>query len=495
METISNTIEVYHNSEKIISPKLNEYILLWVLFWTTVAVVYMFPQVVGYIFIIVLFVLFAVSKRDYFWLAFFLLLTYAPFGFFIESSRDSAHRLPLFIFGPGLSFSTSLMFLLIGLTKALTKNTQIVSFFSKHYKLLIIYLALLVPIAIIIHETEVGTLLDGIKQVIYISFLFIIYKLIDKREDKYKFILLLVPFVFLFLLDAFYFLITGGDYVYNFFNPDYPRQLLSMGEGISGDLNIRFVPWGFVLSYLIFIFSLSYSFISKKRTYFLITALSAFIIVIAAAVRSWFIIYSIALIFFLFYSSEKLKYSILIGVLFLLLMFPLIQTSTGSAALSAAFDRISTVFSIGKESSAATKSLEYKVKRHLPSQLQYIRENPLTGWEFKKKQGIPDVGNFALIVDIGFVGFFIFLWFWFSFFSILKQHIHAFRDKNAKNAMRMLIVLFLGILLSHFTTNAVFIISRGVFFGTFIFLTEFIIQEAKIYDQKVIHENERIENS
>ena len=149
-----------------------------------------------------------------------------------------------------------------------------------------------------------------------------------------------------------------------------------------------------------------------------------------------------------------------------------------------AFQRISTVFSLGDESSPATQQINAKIDMRLPSQLQYIQENPLTGWAFTKRIGDPDVGNFALLVDVGFVGFLIFLWFWFSYFHILKKHIASAKTRNARNALRMLIVLFVGILLSHFTTNMVFIYYGGIFVGTWVFLSEFIIQEAVIYDQQ-----------
>jgi len=484
LELVTNTTSEYQPARSALSVRLSEHIWLWGVFWATVVVIYLLPQILDYVLILLLVGLFIKSKKNYFWLAFFILISFPPFGFFTEGSRDAVHRLPLFSLGAGLSFSTHLIFLFVGLAKALLRRNNVYSYFTKHYIVLLIYLGLLAAIAFIVHGTDIGTFMDGIKQVFPLSFIFIIYKLIDTREEKYKFMYLLVPFVFLMLFDALFFLITGGDYIYNYFNPYNQREVLPLGIASAGELNIRFVVMGFHLSYLIFIFSLSFSFLSRYKNYLLLAGLSAFFIILAAALRSWFVIYSIALLFFLFYSSGKIKHILLMGFLFLLLLVPLMQTSTGIQGFAGAFKRISTVFTLGEESSAATQQIDAKITRRLPSQLEYIRENPVTGWAFTEKKGDPDVGNFALLVDAGFAGFLIFLWFWISYIVILRKHILILRDKRARNALRMLIILFLGMLLSHFTTNVVFMLTTGVFIGLVAFVSEFIISEAKNYSSE-----------
>ena len=483
MEAITNKRLPFEVFAGIFSVPISKHLLLWTLFLSTVAVIYLLPREFDYFFIIAVFFFFAVTKEDYIWLAYLVLLYDAPFGFFAEGAAEAAHRLPIFSFGSGLSFSTIEVFLFIGLIKALLKNNQVVSYFSSHYKILLIYLILLVGVALIVHEVSMSVFLDGLKNAFTLSFIFILYKLIDKREDQFKFIYLLLPFGFLILLDAIYFLVSGGDYIYNFFNPYETREVGGLGIEASNVLNIRFIVQGFILSYLIFIFSLSYSFIGRRTTYYLLAAVAAFIVILAGALRSWFVIYSIGLVFFIFYSSQKIRHSLVLASLVLLLFIPIFFTSTGSSAFSGAFQRVGTVFSLGKESSPATQRLENKASVRLPEQLQYIKENPVTGWAFTERKGDGDVGNFGLLVEVGFVGFMIFLWFWISYINILRKHIMVLENKNARNALRMLIVLFLGILLSHFTTNSMFGLNAGIFLGTLVFITEFIIQEAKLYDQ------------
>ena len=486
MDTLTNTIKQFPYSEKVGSPRLNEHIWFWGLFWATVVVIYFLPKMVDYVYMLIVFLLFVRSRQDYFWLAFFILITNAPFGFFTEGSSTAAHRLPLFSFGGGLSFSTPLIFLFIGLAKALVKNNRVDSYFSRHYIVFIFYMAFLIAIAFIVHGTGLDVFLDTIKKAFGLSFIFIIYKLIDNREDKYKFVFLLLPFVFLILADAFYFLITGGDYIYNIFNPSHFRRSINLGVETTSGLNARYLVSGFQLLYFIFIFSLSFAFTARKKNYFILAALSAFIVVITGALRSWFVIFSIALLFFIYYSPGKIKSTLAIAVLFLLLMLPVMHASTGSKAFEGAWSRISTVFDLGESSSASTQTIQMRLTEDLPKQFSLIEKNPLTGWAFTGKWGNVDTGNFALIVDTGFVGFLIFLWFWFSYIHILRQHIKILKSKESRNALKMLIVLFLGTLLSHFTTNALFLFYTGIFMGTIVFLSEFILSEAKLYDQQQV---------
>ncbi|MFW6272219.1 MAG: hypothetical protein ACOC2U_00350 [bacterium] len=471
--------------------KLNEHLQLWGLFWATVFVIYFLPATFNFLFILFVFLLFAGSKRDYFWLAYFILLNYAPFGFFTEGTREAAVRLPLFSIAAGFSFSTEQIFLFIALGKALLKKQKAFSYFKKHYQVLLIYLLILAIIALFLHNADIGTFLDRLKKVFFMLFAFVLFQLMQTRKEKYKFVFLLAPFVFLILFDALYFLATGGNSIYTLFNPENIRRSLSLGIDSNNNL-ARYLVSGHGLSQMIFIFSLSYIFIHKeKKNYLLLAALSAFVVVMAGALRSWFVIYSISILFYVFYQSGKIKNTIATGVLFLLLLIPIQYSQTGKMAFGGAFERISTVFTLGEESSASTKSIEGKVTRRLPSQLQYIKENPITGWAFTEKKGDPDVGNFALLVDVGVLGFLIFLWFWLSYIKILRVHIKHFQNKNSKKALKLLMISFLGILLSHFTTNAKFLIISGIFIGFFVFISEFIISEAKLYDQK-LNSNKKI---
>jgi hypothetical protein len=189
------------------------------------------------------------------------------------------------------------------------------------------------------------------------------------------------------------------------------------------------------------------------------------------------------------YSTGKLKRALIGGVLFLFLLVPILQVSTGKEVLSGAWERISTVFTITEESSASTKSIQNRIQNDLPRHFSLIKKSPLTGWAFTEKQGNGDVGNFALLVDVGFLGFFIFLWFWISYVRILRNQITRLKTKEAKKALKMLIVLFLTMFLGHFSTVMIFgIYNRIIFVGLLVFITEFIISETKTYDKQVLQQ-------
>ena len=67
---------------------------------------------------------------------------------------------------------------------------------------------------------------------------------------------------------------------------------------------------------------------------------------------------------------------------------------------------------LGQKESFSTKSIEMRTTVRLPQQLLFIRENPVTGWGFTDRFADPDTGNFGLLVQVGFIGFALFVFFW-----------------------------------------------------------------------------------
>lgn len=474
-----------HSLFKPANLKLKEHLYLWGLFFLTVFVIYSLPAILGYLFFFIVFILFFHSKKNYFWLAFFLLLHFSPLGLFNEGSKEAINRLPLFSFGGGISFSTLHIFLLIGLAKAIfLKNKPVRSYFKKHYILLLLYMLLLLLIAIFIHKTKMSIIVEHLKFSFNIFFVFIIYKLIYLREEKYKFVFLLVPFTFLISIDAFYFLLSGGNYLYEYIHPDNISSIPKVFYFEQGAKGIRFHINGFLLSYMAFIFSLSFSFLLRKKKYFLFVAMFSFLAVVAGAMRSWFVIYIIAFLFYIFYSTGKFKIILYVGIVGSILILPIMQSSIGKYALSGTLERINTVFTIGEESSSATQSIESRIENDLPGHLKKIGDSPITGWGFTQKMGNGDTGNFALLVDVGFLGFFLFLWFWISYINLVRSNIKKINNSDLQKTLKMLFVLFFGVMLSHFTTNQMFgIYKKLIFIGLFVFFSEFLLFEVNRYQQ------------
>jgi hypothetical protein len=450
-------------------------------------VIYFLPTIADYLFFLFVFVLFARSKKDYFWMAYLALLFLTPSGFFNEGTRDAVHRLPLFSLGPGFSFTTTHIFLFIGLGKGFLKNNKIRSYFSIHYKTLLLYLGFLAVVALVVHGTSFSVWIDKMRMAFNWSFIFVLYSLVDKRNDKYKLLFLLIPFTFFMLFDALYFMITDGNYFYNLFNPHSIRKSIRLG--IEGYSNIsRYAPHGLIISYIVFIFTLSFQFISSKKNYLFVAALPAFIVSLLAASRALTTITSLSLIIFFYLSKTKFKHVFVMALLLVIFMIPIIRASSGMSFVSGAYQRVSTLFEFGEETSESRHSIEQRIEEVKQSYIPKIRQSPIIGWGFTKIQGGGDHGVFGMIVNAGFLGFLIFLWFWWSYLNVLIGNIKNARSKRTKNALIMLMVSFLGILFSTFTTTPRFEIYRDmVFVGLIIFLSEFIISEVKLYDYRSVN--------
>jgi O-antigen ligase len=138
---------------------------------------------------------------------------------------------------------------------------------------------------------------------------------------------------------------------------------------------------------------------------------------------------------------------------------------------------VESVFTVGQERSAATETLQHKIKNRLPKQLDLIQKRPLTGWAFTEKFIDNDVGNIALIAEAGIIGFIVFLFFWYKMVRVLyKEQKNKHLDKKFQGVYYILFLVFLGLLISHFTTNRIF----G--YTTFpIFLSLFIVMVNKLY--------------
>jgi len=122
--------------------------------------------------------------------------------------------------------------------------------------------------------------------------------------------------------------------------------------------------------------------------------------------------------------------------------------------------------------------------------MEGIRHNPFLGWGFSEnyvKYANPDTGNFALIVQTGFVDFFLFVYLWISYFSIIKgAKVKLSLNNPYKNIINLFIVAFIGLLMSHFMTTQIFGLDVGPFLIViFLYMSEFFIQESANYEKQI----------
>lgn len=459
---------------------VREAIYLYGLFFLLVLVYYILPVPFRYLTSIAILILFILSGRDYWWLALFFILYSSPWGLFTENTRDAVVGIPLFSVGSGFSFSFTQIFFIIAFLKALYMNPRFNSGFRSPFILIFIYFGFLLFLAIV-YGTKPGIIIDDLKVAIFWGFVFVFPSLIRTPSEVYKFLFLVLPVVFLVFIDAVYFLFTGGEYLYYLIYSASPLRDFELMAGLDPEANIRFALYGWHAVLLGFITSLALAQIDRKHSLFLyLTSITAFAVVMISATRSWFIIFGLIALYAM-WRSRRIKTVIVLAGLFLLLFVVLFSESSISRDIfGGSMKRIMTVFEINREGYFLPESVETKYSYRLPPQLELIRQNPVTGWGFTENRGDVDVGIFGHLVEVGLAGLALFFYLWYSFIRLTRSVIKDYRvPVQYRNLMAVFLAGFIGLIISHFTTNQIFGITYyTVLIPVYFWITDVFLREA-----------------
>lgn len=485
-------------SSKSIHQKTNivkESIQIVVLFAITVFVVYFLPTIIGKIYIIAIVLVFWNSKKNYFWFAFFYVIINSPGNFFVGGDVDALYRLPLFTLTTGISLSTSDIFMLTALFKAIFQGKKFRYYLSGPFSLILGYSILLLLLSWLVYNTSILDILTSnlIRNFFFFSYLFSFPALVKKRDDAYKFIYLLFPFVFLIFFTSVFYFITGTYFVY-LVDPNSVREMtLSISEGIFPRMTLH----GIYLLLPAFIFSLLLTFNpqnSIKNNYYLyfIAVFSYISAVFMSAARIWFVVFSLITVVY-FIKATKLKLFFSYALISIILLLGLSASQNLSEGLYHSWQRISSVFTIGQEESIATQSINSKVNDDLINMLKAIKQNPLIGWGFSntfQKYGSSDVGNFNLILQVGLVGFMLFVYLWLKYLRMLSTAKKNLTGKNyLKKTFAILTISFISLLIAHFSTHQIFGLTMqnytNYFLALFFIYSEFFVSQAFLYKKNI----------
>lgn len=450
--------------------------LLLALLLLSFLVSYFTPKILTQVFFLGTLVAFFRSSKSYFWLAYFIVLFSAPFGLFSESQRAIQTGIPLFTVLPGISLNYFQLFALVALIKSTQVKIKYRYFVSKSLIMLFAYFGFLLALAILFHRASLMPILYDIRGMLYYTFLFSLPRLIGNKEKFYRFLHLLIPFITLHFVDSIYYSLNNGRYLVLGFDRNE-----RMEEKITG-MVYRFILMGGMFNYLFLTFLVSMLLfnLSKKQAFYKSMFMGmAFFVIVAGGFRSWFVIFSIILATHL--ASVKNKFSVLFyGVAFIIIVSGIFGSNFANNPVGLAFERATGVFKIFERDSDASASLQWKTEGRLPRQLELIRQSPITGWGFTENKGDHDVGNFGMLVDMGFLGFAVYVILW---ISIIRMFLRVINNRMILNEYRIgakvLLAGFVGLLISHFTTNQIFGISTfTILISFFLFISDFFMKEA-----------------
>ncbi len=453
-----------------------DFIKLFSMLLVTFFLAYYAPKFFIYVLLGITLILFYRSKSNFFWLAYFIIIFSAPFGLFAEQIKGLHNGFPLFQILPGISLNYFQIFEIIAIIKVIVLKRKYAYFIKKELNALVIYFGLLVIIAFFIHKASIVSILEVIRHLLHYSLIYTLPRLITNKYDFKKFINLLLPFIILHFSDAVLFLLNGGDYFDVGFsrNQRYSRfagsgRFLTIGQSFGYTYNV------YILSMVYMVYNNRYKLL---KTSFI---LMGFFIVLAGGFRSWFVIYIIILATYLLSTNRKVA-TILYGLSFIIISIGILNTNFEfNNTLTNNIERILTVTDLGEEGSIANSSIDEKTENRLPGQLLLIAKSPLTGYGFTSIKGDTDVGNFALIVDLGIIGFIIYLFIWAKYIKMLTSVIkNTLISNEHKIAAKIFLAAIIGLLISHFTTNGVFGLVSDIplTFILLLFVSDFLMKEA-----------------
>lgn len=458
-------------------------IAIIILFPLSFYVVYFMPQSVSMVFFILPLFLFLISKKDYFWFAFFFIIAQGPGYIFADFSGLSQYRLPLYTFLPGMSFTPLDFFVIVALLKAISKGKRTKLKLTKPLLLIFSYMIFSFLIISFFFGTNADILARNVQWIFYYSVIISFSYLVTKKDEIFHFILLIFPFVFFILFTQIYYVKTGTEFI-DLVNPGFRGIALN-----SLTRELRPLMGGVLIMFFSFIFS--FSLLENKnyklsKIYLYLIIILSFFSIFVSATRLWFVIFSFILIGYILISRKRGKFAI--AVVFIGLIFVAILVNSGlisrSFLLDSAWGRLSQIFSIPKRGISSIDTGYSRFVIALPILLKPIKENPLIGYGFSyisEQYYDNDFGFFNTILMFGILGFFLFIYFFIRYFLMITSSLKRLNNSNPfRTSLKLMAIAWGGMLIGYFSTwdFFTFYFEKVFFVSILIAITEFFVRQA-----------------
>ena len=269
---------------------------------------YIPPPIREYLFLPTLFIAWK-SKKDYFWIAFFFLITDVPGGLFSGMEKIDPYGLPLYRFGD-LTISILELFYLLIFVKVLNqprKTNQPFNFFKTELSTVSILFLLLLVVTLVMGASYFS-LKYLYKTIIYMTLFYSFFRLIDTKEKLFKFFGIMFPFSFVAVLLQLYTLIFKKQVVALF----KPGVISAQGvvDVVAGtNVWIRPIEMAHVLlvTFTATLFLISYKKHYFNKNYLLIINLISFFGILLTGTRSWILALAAGYIYFFVIMYKQTK--------------------------------------------------------------------------------------------------------------------------------------------------------------------------------------------
>jgi hypothetical protein len=460
-----------------------EVVYLVILLLISFYVVYFAPQYVSRIFFVLLFLMFLLSKRDYLWFAYIFIIAHGPGYIFSDFSASSAYRLPLFTILAGFSLTPIDIFVILVFIKALVFGHKTRILLARPLLILLVYFAFSFSIVSFIYGTTIDVLAWNLRWLFYYSSILSFTFLVSKKEEVYRFILLLFPFVFFILFTQVFYAGTGKEFI-DLFDPGFRGVSLN---SLTGE--IRPLAGGFLLVFLSYICALA---MLEERTFrisriylSLVIAIS-FCSVFVSATRMWFVIFTFIFVGYVLVTRKKIM-SVVGAVIFVLLFvmaLTYLMPQSQLILLHSSFGRLSQVADIAHGDVYSVDTAMNRLIYQFPRIMAVVKQNPFLGYGISNvtmDYYDCDFGFINTILMFGIIGFALFIFLFAKIFSLLTSSLKDIGSGNPfRMSLKVLIIAWAGILIGYFTTwdFFAFYFEKILFVAVMIALTEFFVKQA-----------------
>lgn len=433
------------------------------LYFICIITTYLLPNIVNQAWFLILLFLFYRSKENYFWFAFFLFLVDPPGGFFPMDDYNYGLAMYNLLPGTGRLIYFQELFIFTALFKALNSQYRPIIVFKKQLTLLGTYLILLFIASFLFGMTTLR-MFSAIRNIIPWTLLFSILVLMPTHEDWLRFFrIIFVLLVVSVATQVFSIFLTRSPAV--FFGIDF-QPVMDYGPRVYSDLagdpsQLRPIssPHVSLIALLGTMFFILYKGKTFNKTWLFIIIYLAIFSIVVTATRGWIIAYAIMTVLFMILGGRNIKrfiqFSVIMSVVSsLMLLSPRIREHVLNS-----FKRVETVEEMTKGDLSAGGT-DARLDSYSPTVLAKFRESPLFGWGFSNKfskNTNGHVGNQALLLNVGLLGFLLFVYFWFTICRIpIRTSLYLPPGNPFSSSLLVIPIIFLGYFIIHSSSGQLF---------------------------------------
>lgn len=429
--------------------KLTETILFYILIILAVFFVYKLPQA-AFLFFAILLAWATLSRKGYFWIAFFFLLVQAP-GHLFKFTPDI--HLPSINILPDISLGPVDLFTLLMFAKCLILRKRCYLNLKAPLILLFMYFTFSFFRGAMFYSSSLDTPITLLRQLFYYVWIFIFIALVENKTNVIKFIRLLLPITFFILFTQLYYLSTRTEFIATL-NPDAGRALINELTG-----EVRPVAGGFLLIFLSFIGAslvLKYKKGLREGKFLVLVMIASCLSVFLSATRIIFVLFLVVGAGIYFRKLKDLSKLFMFCILTALIILLLIKFGVFSVEYLqySAWGRIAEIFKfIGGEGAAIT-TYDSRLGMLETTWRYFIRE-PIFGYgfsEFMIDHWLGHWGFYCTLYELGICGLGFFIIIFVKYFRMLIAKIRLTEDRPLRESLEVLLMAFIGMLVLYGST-------------------------------------------